>query len=406
MFHTHIQTDGPWQRLRPILPEPKTKRITLILSMIGLVLTIVFVYAWWTARAPSSVATAINPKPASVEIASVTDLRGGITDFEQHTRLLVEYNSPVAYQMLIQYLKQSEPLTQRAIVLTALQKASPIVVPELITALSDPDAGVRAGTAEALGLRGEYQAIAALTIATRDVDASVRWEAVKSLSALDAWQVLPRLEQLGVNESNSDVRQAAIAAQELFKNEMAQAIGVLAPELRDISVTTGDAPQIYAVTPSDLYARRGAAWTLVSRLPDAPLAIATGADPNLIYLATVSAGLYRSINGGETWDHVQFGLATPTQLIVTAITIDPQKSRRVYIALAARGAELGVKDPLGIGVSDDGGATWEMLQGSPIKFITTRLILDPHSPEYLFGMAGDTPWQYTLPIPVCSECLD
>lgn len=39
----------------------------------------------------------------------------------------------------------------------------------------------------------------------------------------------------------------------------------------------------------------------MSRLPDAPLAIATGGDPNLIYLATVSSGLYRSIDGGDTW---------------------------------------------------------------------------------------------------------
>jgi hypothetical protein len=178
---------------------------------------------------------------------------------------------------------------------------------------------------------------------------------------------------------------------------MAQAIGVLAPELRDISVTTGDLPQIYAVTTSNLYARHGTAWTLVSRLPDAGLTIATGEDPNLIYLATVSAGLYRSLAGGETWEHVQFGWGTPTQLTVTAIVVDPQNSRQVYIALASPGAEPGIKVPLGISVSKDGGATWWSLEDSPMDIIITRLVIDPQWQGYLFGMTLDTPWRYKLP---------
>jgi len=193
------------------------------------------------------------------------------------------------------------------------------------------------------------------------------------------------------------VRQAAIAAKESFKQAMAQAIGVLSPELRDISVTTGEVPQIYAVTSTDLYARHGAAWTLVSRLPDAPLAIATSKDPLLIYLSTVSAGLYRSLDGGETWEYVQFGLQTPTHLTVTAIVIDPQNSRQVYIALASPSAASGTPSPLGISTSQDGGATWWSLENSPINTMITRLVIDPQWQGYLFGMTTDTPWRYKLP---------
>jgi hypothetical protein len=243
----------------------------------------------------------------------------------------------------------------------------------------------------------------ALADATRDLDANVRRQAVKSLGALDAWQALPRLEQLAVNEQNSDVRQAAIAVQDSFKIEIAKAIGILTPELRDISVTTSDVPQIYAVTTSNLFTLHGTAWTLVSRLPDAPLAIATGADPNLIFLATISRGLYRSLDGGGTWEHVQFGLGTPTQLTVTAVVVDPQNSR-LYIALASQSAEPGAKDPLGISVSKDGGATWETLKDSPTNVMTTRLVIDPQAHAYLFGMAGDTAWRYALPAPVCNDC--
>jgi len=391
---------------RPILPTLKTRRIDLVLGLIGLVLVAVLVVVWWTAHAPSSAAPSAASNSAPSGITSAPGLRGDLTDFEQNATSLSASNSPAAFLVLIQSLKQSEPLSKRSIVLTALKDAAPLVTPELINALDDSDPGVRAGAAQVLGLRREDQAIAALIDATRDPDANVRREAVKSLSALDAWQALPRLEQLVVNEPNSDVRQAAIAAEKSFKNKIAQAIGVLTPDLRDISATTGDVPQIYAVTTSNFYARHGNAWTLVGRLPDVPLAIATGNDSNLIYLATISAGLYRSLDGGETWEHVQFGIQTPTHLTATAVVADSQNSRQVYVALASSGAESGTKDPLGISVSNDGGTTWEILGNSPMDVVTTRLVIDPQSHNYLFGMAGDASWRYALPTPGCDDCLN
>ena len=408
MLHTHVQSDGPWQQhLRQFPPTPKTKRVDLVLGSIGFVLVVTFVIIWFTARAPSPAALSVNSNPVpvgnTIAIASASGLRGDLTTFEQTAHNLAVSNSPETLQTLIQLLKQSEPLSTRSMVLTALKDASPLVAPELINALNDPDAGVRAGAAQVLGLRGEHTATVALIDATRDPDASVRRQAVKSLGTLDAWQVLPRLEQLIVNETNSDVSQAAIAVQESFNTEIAAAIGVRTPELRDISVTASDVPQIYAVTTSNLYALHGTAWTLISRLPDAPLAIATGADPNLLFLATVSTGLYRSLDGGQIWEHVQFGLGTPTQLTVTAVVVDSQNSR-LYIALASQGAEPGTKDPLGISESNDAGATWETLKDSPTNVITTRLVIDPQTHAYLFGMAGDTSWRYALPNPVCDDC--
>jgi hypothetical protein len=205
------------------------------------------------------------------------------------------------------------------------------------------------------------------------------------------------LEQLQVDEPNFAVRQAAAAAQESFRSSMAQAIGVSTVQLRDISVTSNGSPQIYAVTASDLYARHGTQWELVSRLPDAPLALATGAEPQLIYLATVGSGLYRSLDSGETWEHVQFGLRTPTQLTVTAVAVDPQDSYRVFIALAAQSAKSGVKEALGIFASQDGGGTWMLLPDSASGIITTRLVMDSQAEGYLVGMTAETPWRYTIP---------
>jgi hypothetical protein len=391
MLHTDVQPRNPLKR---IPQTPKAKLIELILGFGGLGLAVIFLVAWWIARAPSPAAPLDNanhlpPVNASAGNANIS--------FEQTARNLAASNSPEAFQTLLDSLKQGEPPAQRDMVLTALKDASPSVVPVLMLGLNNMDAGVRTGASQVLGLRREVQAITALTDATRDPVASVRREAINSLVALDAWQVLPRLEQLAVMDPNYDVRQSAMAAKQSFKQAMAQAIGVLAPALRDISVTTGDAPRIYAITTNNLYARHGTVWTLVSRLPDAPLAIATGADPNLIYLTTVSTGLYRSLDGGETWEYVTFGLQTATNLTITAIVVDPHDSRRVYIALASPGAGVGIKDPTGLSESKDGGATWWALENSPMDVIITRLVMDPQWQGYLFGMTTDTPWRYALP---------
>jgi hypothetical protein len=334
-----------------------------------LVVTVVLV---WTAPATNIEALFGNSKiPQGNALgSSANDLNNDLAPFEQNVQSLAYSDSPEAFQMLLQSLTTSGSPSHRSFVLTTLKEASTSVVPVLMTGLKDANSNVRSVAAQVLGMRREYQAVAALTLATRDPDVGVRREAVIALGSLGAWEVLPRLEQLQVNETNYDVRQAAIAARESFKNEIAQAIGVPVSELRDISVTAGDVPQIYAVTGLKLYALFGTDWKLMSVLPDSPLALATGSDPTLVYLATVNSGLYRSLDSGETWDQVQFGLQTPTQLTVTAVVVDPQDSRQFFIALAAQGTEPEVKNPLGIFTNKDGGATWSLLSNSPSGLIT------------------------------------
>ena len=395
---THTETNK-WTNPRLGLPTSKSKLIGVLSVLIGFGIVAAFVLAWTMAPASSLNPALNNPPVSSGDALSVSASRRsdpGIT-FEQNARDLANSNTPEANQMLLQTLKQSEPASRRSFVLSLLKNVSPAAVPGLMTALSDSDSGVRAGAAQVLGMRREREAIAALSAATRDPDATVRREAVVALGSLGAWEVLPRLEQLQVNEPNYAVRQAASAAKESFKREIAQAIGVPTTALRDISVSTGNLVQIYAATSSHLYALYGNTWTRISPVPDLPIAIATGSDPAFLYLATVSSGLYRSFNGGETWEHVQFGLQTPTQLSVTAIVIDPQNSHHVYIALVSEGAETVPQNPLGISESRDGGTTWWAMENAPTDVVITQLVLDPQEGSYLFGMTSDTPWRYALP---------
>jgi|GEM_PF-2147926 len=327
--------------------------------------------------------------------------------FEQNARQLAKTGSPEAFQKLVQTLNQSEPTSHRDIAVALLKDASPEVVPVLQDALLlDADAGVRAGAAQVLGMRREHQAIPSLIAATHDSKWRVRRQAVLALNDLYAWQALPWLQKLQVIEGNLYARQAADFAVAGIKAKVAREIGAEDHAVVEVSVTASAYPHFYAITRSDLYARSGATWQRVSQLPDTPLALATGADENLLYLATVQGGLYRSADGGVNWQHVQFGLSTPTQLTVTAIAIDPQNSRHLYAALATRGAEPDKLNPTGIVSSADAGSTWTWLEDLAMYGITSRIILDPETPGVLFGMAGNTPWGYELPDSMCHYCLD
>lgn len=405
--HTHTHVAIPWLSPRLLLPTTMSKLLGGLSVVIGTLLVVAFVLVWMapTIHLDTLFGNSQIP-PAPALGSSANDPNNELAPFERNVQSVAYSDSPEAFQILLQSLATSVPPSSRSFVLTTLKDASTYVVPVLMTGLNDANPRVRTGAAQVLGLRREYQAVAALTAATRDPDAGVRREAVISLGSLGAWEVLPRLEQLQVNETNYDVRQAAIAAKESFESEIAQAIGVPVSELRDVSVTTGDVPQIYAATAIDLYTLFGSDWKLMSHLPDAPLALATGSEPTIVYLATVNSGLYRSLDSGETWDQVQFGLQTPTQLTVTAVVVDPEDSRQFFIALAAQGGESGIKNPVGIYTNKDGGGNWSLLSESPSVSITTRLVIDPKQRAYLFGISSDTPWRYKLPPEACEYCLD
>ena len=348
-------------------------------------------------RNPNQLSGQTAPQGAKNDSTNTAESAKSDSLFERNARELAATDSPEAYRDLLSGLRQSETLSHRDVTVALLINASDKVVPVLEQALTDADAGVRAGAAQILGLRHEYRSVAALMAATHDPAARVRAEAATALGEIYAWQALPRLAQLQVNEGNLDVRQAAHSAVAIIQVQVAKELGMPAHRILDVSVTTSNPPQLYLVTGNSLYARDGTIWNYVSRLPDAPLALATGSEVNILYLSTANSGLYRSLDGGSTWEYVEFGLNTSTKLTMTAIAVDPGDSRRVFAALASPGAEPGKLDPLGISVSLDSGTTWYQLEESPMYAVTTRLVLDPEWPSYLFGIAEETPWRYTLP---------
>jgi photosystem II stability/assembly factor-like uncharacterized protein len=86
-------------------------------------------------------------------------------------------------------------------------------------------------------------------------------------------------------------------------------------------------------------------------------------DPNTIYVGTGEAdlrdsiqfgdGMYRSNDGGKTWKHV--GLEDTKQ--IGRIIVDPKNSNLVYVA--ALGNAYGPNADRGVYRTHDGGVTWE-----------------------------------------------
>ena len=122
-------------------------------------------------------------------------------------------------------------------------------------------------------------------------------------------------------------------------------------------------------------------------------------DPNVVYVGTGSAcprgnvsvgdGIYKSSNGGKTWKHV--GLRQAGQ--IGKIRIHPENPDLVYVA--ALGHIFGPNEERGVFRSGDGGETWEK-----VLFLSDRtgfvdLSMDVTNPRILYAgawRAERKPW--------------
>jgi hypothetical protein len=146
--------------------------------------------------------------------------------------------------------------------------------------------------------------------------------------------------------------------------------------------------KVFAATSLGLYRSidSGASWSVVSSLgagtPYRTLAVAVAA-AGAVYAGTFQNGLWRSDDGGTTWDALTAGL--PPQR-VTAIAIQPASSEVLYVA--------GV-DASYVGTvyrSDDRGETWSETGFGPARFAGVKpaaLLVDPSTPSRIYVGAQD-----------------
>ena len=122
-------------------------------------------------------------------------------------------------------------------------------------------------------------------------------------------------------------------------------------------------------------------------------------DPNVVYVGTGSAcprgnvspgnGVYRSTDAGKTWDHV--GLVEAGQ--IARIHVHPKDPDVVYVA--ALGHIFGPNDERGVFRSLDGGSTWDKVLYVNERAGAVDLTMDPSNPRVLFAAIWEAerkPW--------------
>lgn len=127
-------------------------------------------------------------------------------------------------------------------------------------------------------------------------------------------------------------------------------------------------------------------------------------DANTIYVGSGEAdmrsdiqqgdGMYRSLDGGQTWTHI--GLEDTRQ--IAKIVVHPTDSKTLYVA--ALGHQFGPNAQRGVFKSTDGGDTWQHALAIDDNTGAVDLAMEPANPETLVAAVWQTrrpPWEVYPP---------
>ncbi len=123
-------------------------------------------------------------------------------------------------------------------------------------------------------------------------------------------------------------------------------------------------------------------------------------NPNIIYVASgeglhrpdlsVGNGIYKSTDAGKTWTHL--GLRDGLQ--IPALAIDPRDPNRVFAAVL--GHPYGPNEERGLFRSTDGGQTWQKVIYKDENTGASDVEIDPSSPNVIYASmweAREGPWE-------------
>ena len=124
-------------------------------------------------------------------------------------------------------------------------------------------------------------------------------------------------------------------------------------------------------------------------------------DPNVIYVASgeglqrpdlsTGDGIYKSTDAGKTWKH--FGLRDGQQ--IPALAIDPRDGNRLFAAVL--GHPYGANPERGIFRSTDGGQTWQKVLYIDENTGASDVQIDPSNPAVVYASmweARQGPWEF------------
>ena len=100
-------------------------------------------------------------------------------------------------------------------------------------------------------------------------------------------------------------------------------------------------------------------------------------DPDVMYVGTQDAGIYKSVDSGASWQPANQGLSHAT---ILSLAIDPQEPRRLYAGIFNDGLYK----------ATDGGAHWEavsIIVKSSWRNVST-VIVDPRNGQHVYYTNG------------------
>lgn len=106
--------------------------------------------------------------------------------------------------------------------------------------------------------------------------------------------------------------------------------------------------------------------------------VGTG-EANIFRSSTAGCGIFKTADGGETWQHCGLG-GTHT---IARIVVHPTDSNTVYVA--AGGHEWTDNDERGVFKTTDGGKSWQRVLFVDERTGAVDLVIDPNNPEVLYA---------------------
>lgn len=295
---------------------------------------------------------------------------------------------------LIDDLGADRLTAQRHAAQRELEAAGESAVPALTVALRSDNWILRRNAADLLGyIASPTSAPALMQALNSDTVPDVRRNAAYSLGELEGTAAANGLQAAAVLDHSSTVRAAAEDALARIKSRLALAAGVNEQKVNAFAVATQNSNTVYLVAGRDLLVSRDGGQTWDNRagaLPSLATTLAISpADDQVVYAGVDSLGLFKSADGGHTWQALNQGLPVTAgaRFVITALTIDPQDAQHI---IAAAGVWLGSTrlefHPLGLMHSRSGGLAWETLQAGTGDAPVTRLLVQNNK---LYGIAQD-----------------
>ncbi|MFP5354816.1 MAG: WD40/YVTN/BNR-like repeat-containing protein [Gemmatimonadota bacterium] len=112
------------------------------------------------------------------------------------------------------------------------------------------------------------------------------------------------------------------------------------------------------------------------------------ANPGIIYVGTASGGLWKSTNGGATWQGV---MDREGSYSMGWVTLDPQNPNIVWVGTGERNSQRSVAYGDGVYKSDDGGRSWKNVGLRNSEHIG-RIVVHPKNSDIVYVAAQGPLW--------------